>query len=257
MTTEYKFKLRLKQKNGSSIYRFATDEADCERLQTFYEASEEVVSVIVYPIIELVPATHDDVRESKAYHKELNKHSNPFVRTAQAVSAGLFFSKPYTIDQIDIRDKVQISNFARQILVDPADSLFPPIQEQTDEQLLACVEFHKAQFDLAMEFAKRANLVAGSKRVEAIRGEGEKFKKAKRAKTEAVYVSGKTSQEKEKLAKKNASLHGTDTEHKNLLKFVSIMGLNIENYSTLSKDELKAKIALLKNEMMGNKGESK
>lgn len=238
-------KLRILRRKSGVSYQIVSESEYASVIEKL-EADEQVEKIIPF---EIPPDS-----EASRQHKEvMNKLAqNPNAARRPVLAAPTFFSKPYSIAQIDIRDRVQIANFSRQILNDPSDGIFPPIQEQTHEELLACVEFYKAAYDLALETAKRAKLVKDVKAVETIRNEDATNKAEKKKKIEKKLSTSSNHTEAEKNGKEAAKLFGQSAEHKRLLKFVSIMNLKIDGYLQMSEADLKQAVQTAQKQMMGS-----
>ena len=244
-----RFKIRITSVKGLISYQFASDEEHVDKLCAKLEHDDNVKELRVFPHN---PSSATEERQQRVNLENLATPANP---TKQIVAhPPTFYAKPYNISQIDIRDKIQIANFARQILADPPDgAVFGPCFELDNDHLQALVEYKKAELDLAMDLARKANLISGVKRVQQMREEDATRTERKRKDKEIKATKGTTILEKEANSKKLIKEVAQDSEHKQLLQFALLMLPDTKNISIMSKEELKTLIASTKAEMMGKK----
>jgi len=213
------------------------------------EADDKIIKIEHYEETDVAPTSSRDSKPANEVIAEVEKQNRilyPDARPTELVAptfsripvSSPYFAKPYSIQQIDILDKVQIANFALHILNDPSEGPFPPIMEQTLEQLSACTEFYKTMFDASMAQLRHARRKAGVVAVTEIREDGERKKKEKVVKKEKALKPKSDSAKDILKASNEAKKLGGSPKHKKLLAFVVSMSLDIPNYTTMSEDEL-------------------
>jgi hypothetical protein len=149
-------------------------------------------------------------------------------------------AKPYTIENVNFADRVQIQNFARLVCEDPAFNPFPPHVDCTNEMMFAKLEYQWAMYQATLEECKSRKIVEARKQVDAIRNEGEFQRKQKIEKRENAPKKESTVDGKAKAAVKLANELQLPKQHKDLLKNIVVMGLDIPGYSTMTFEQLTA-----------------
>lgn len=253
---EKHYKLRITNSRGNVSFVYATD-ANLKELTDKYEADDAVRRVEVFETKKESVESARKMREEmnalaighglKTMPTNLQEISNEDTgissnmegpdRSNFSPAKSPYFSAPYNINQIDLKDKVQIQNFALHILQDPAYTLFPHPSQCDHETAVAATEFFLAQYNSYMEQAKKQNRQLRMKEVDTIRNEGATVKAKQRKVLEQKLTKSTNASEAEKNGKAASKL-GQTPKHKKLLQMVSILGLNIPNFTTMSEEEL-------------------